>query len=502
MSSAAGERTPLVDITWQQQQRRQRWRRGGVGVVVLVALSLAIYGASDLPRLRPSAFDLHGHHDEITDENWFCGETQFEADYIRLGDKQGDDEYFYWFVESRSRPESDPLVLWLTGGPGGSSIMAMLTENGPCLVRRDVTTKWNPYSWTNAANVIWLDQPSGVGFSAYDDAADTDHTEVDVGKNIYAFLDGFLAKHPQFVGRPFFITGESYGGHYVPGAAHYIWQQNKRLAGDNNAPVKINLQGIAIGNGLTNPLVQYKYNQDMADNQYGIFLLTDEQRTQMQRDSALCIELTAACQAAPTNGSICVDAQGCWGQKLIGPFADAHRNLYDIRKHCSPHRPEDCGLDYSFLDEYLALPAVQRHLNGTKHAWIESNEAVNRAFVESGDWSFSYHTYVADLLNDGLRVLIYAGDADLMCNWIGNRAWTLELDWQRKAAFNAAPERPFVVRDPLQDHDSSEAIDAGIVRQAENLAFIRLYEAGHMVPQDQPAVSWVMIDKFLRGDTY
>ncbi|KAJ0392916.1 hypothetical protein P43SY_008721 [Pythium insidiosum] len=496
MAGAAGERTPLVDITWPHQ-RRQRWKRGVIGVVVLVALSLALYGVSNLPPWRPTAFDLHGHHDPITDDNWFCGETKFEADYIRLSDKQGDDEYFYWLVRSRDQPESDPLVLWLTGGPGGSSIMAMLTENGPCLVRRDVSTKWNAYSWTNRANVIWLDQPSGVGFSAYNNAVDTDHTETDVGKNIYAFIMGFLDKHPEFVGRPFFITGESYGGHYVPGSAHYIWQQVKALPASER---RINLQAIAIGNGLTNPLVQYKYNQDMADNQYGIFLLTDEQRAQMKKDSELCIQLTAACQVAPMNGSICEDAQGCWGQKLIGPFAGAHRNLYDIRKHCSPRRPEDCGLDYSFLDEYLSLPVVQRHLNGTKHSWIESNQAVNRAFVASGDWSFSYHTHVADLLNDGVRVLIYAGDADLMCNWIGNRAWTLELEWQGKEAFNAAAEQPFVVHDPRQDSD--DAINAGVVRQAKNLAFIRLYEAGHMVPQDQPTVSWVMIDRFFRGVKY
>jgi carboxypeptidase C (cathepsin A) len=197
-----------------------------------------------------------------------CGTAKNEAGYIKLPNKQ-DDEYFYWFFESRKSPATDPLVLWLTGGPGCSSIMALLVENGPCKVKEDLTTVLNPYSWNTEANVIWLDQPSDVGFS-YGAAADEDHDESNVQENIYWFLQGFLDKHPELVGRPLFITGESYGGHYIPAAAHYIWLENKANAplsnGTNattgvevNATARINLQGIAIGNGLVNPVVQVRF---------------------------------------------------------------------------------------------------------------------------------------------------------------------------------------------------------------------------------------------------
>lgn len=181
-----------------------------------------------------------------------CRDADNEAGYVKLPGKE-DDYYFYWFFESRRDPKVDPLVLWLSGGPGCSSLTTLLNENGPCSVNEDLTTKRNPFSWNSEANVIWLDQPTDVGFS-YGETDDYDHSEDDVQVNIYSFLLGFLDKHPEFHDRPFFITGESYAGHYIPAAAHYIWLQNR----DETATKRINLQGIAIGNGLVNPVVQVR----------------------------------------------------------------------------------------------------------------------------------------------------------------------------------------------------------------------------------------------------
>ncbi|KAF0698415.1 hypothetical protein As57867_005255, partial [Aphanomyces stellatus] len=152
----------------------------------------------------------------------FCDATvKHEFGYIQLPHKV-DDHYFYSFFESRNDPTTDPLVIWLEGGPGSSSTWALLNANGPCTINAELNgTTPNPYSWTTNANVIWLDQPTGVGFS-YGDATDDDSNEIDVGRNVYGFLQGWLKQHPQFQSNPFFITGQSYGGHYVPAAANYI----------------------------------------------------------------------------------------------------------------------------------------------------------------------------------------------------------------------------------------------------------------------------------------
>ena len=79
-----------------------------------------------------------------------------------------DKNYFYWLFESRATPSTDPLIMWLNGGPGCSSQLGLLTENGPCTVSEDgLSTINNPHSWNNNANVMWIDQPAHVGKRNY-----------------------------------------------------------------------------------------------------------------------------------------------------------------------------------------------------------------------------------------------------------------------------------------------------------------------------------------------
>ncbi|KAJ8523731.1 hypothetical protein ON010_g17386 [Phytophthora cinnamomi] len=252
-----------------------------LGIVTAVALSgLSIWWLF---------FDDHDESAAVTIDEFICGDTKNEAGYVKLANKK-DDHYFYWFFEAKHNASTAPLVIWLTGGPGGSSLLALFNENGPCRIQPDLTTKVHPYSWTYEANVIWLDQPTSVGFF-YSSGGDHDYNEEDVGENLYWFMQGFLEEHPEYQGREFFVTGESYGGHYVPAAAHYIWSKNKEDKVEGEVPT-VNLQGFAIGNGLTNELIQYAHNQNMNHNRYNITLLTDAQAEQMKVDSVECIEVT------------------------------------------------------------------------------------------------------------------------------------------------------------------------------------------------------------------
>lgn len=82
---------------------------------------------------------------------------------------------FFYFFESRSKPSSDPVLLWLTGGPGCSSSLGLFMELGPCFIPENGGkiasgppingTVWNPYSWNSQASIFFLDQPVEVGFS-------------------------------------------------------------------------------------------------------------------------------------------------------------------------------------------------------------------------------------------------------------------------------------------------------------------------------------------------
>ncbi|TMW66292.1 hypothetical protein Poli38472_004057 [Pythium oligandrum] len=468
------ERTPLHG---QPRTKRSLVSIGLVGLVVVAGVFIA------LTVFQGGSIVQHS-------TTFACDSSTQETGYIKLANKK-DDQYFYWYVESRDDPATDPLVVWLQGGPGCSSVMAFLTENGPCTIKRDLTTELNPHSWTNNANMLWLDQPTDVGFSYTTTVDDNDDNENDVGENFYAFLQGFLDKHPELEGRPLFVTGESYAGHYVPAVAHKIWHESKK---NSTSATRINLQGIAIGNGITNPLVQVAHTLDMVNNRYNITLLNETEYEQARAAQQADLELVRRF-ADTKNVSYIDDAMDAWG-RLASPFQNAHRNIYDIRLPCDPSRGSSC-YDYDYVHDFLNSEAIKAKLNIPEDKeWLECNPTVGMPFMISGDIVTDFESYVADLLDQSdIRVLLYDGDADTVCNWYGVKAWATALNWTHTAEFNAAEEHPFLT--------SNGSVDAGIVKAYTNqFTFLRLYNAGHMAPRDQPAVSLEMLTKFLRGDSF
>jgi len=393
--------------------------------------------------------------------------------------------YFYWMFESRDKPKSDPFVLWMTGGPGCSGMLALLNENGPCSIKNEsgiLKEANNPYSWTNKANVLWIDQPTGVGFS-YGDKGDYDHDEIGVRDDMYHFLAEFMSAHPEYAQLPFYVFGESYGGHYAPNVAYAVWEGNQKKS---QLP-HINLQGLAVGNGLTDPAIQYKYYAEMAyKNTYGVKSINALQYAKMKLETPGCIKQIQACQ---TDTSACAEAQGTCNQEMIGPYEASGLNPYDVRVKCEV--PGLC-YDFSAPTNWLDLDSTRKALGVTSSSarWASCNMQVNQMF--SNDWMKAQEYTVPPLLAAGIRVLIYAGDADFICNWMGNKAWTLALPWPGNKAFNAAA-----------DHDwNVDGKKAGTARTAKGLTFLQVNKAGHMVPMDQPQNALSMVNTFLSGGTF
>jgi cathepsin A (carboxypeptidase C) len=125
----------------------------------------------------------------------------------------GPKHLFFWYFESRTTPKDDPLVLWLTGGPGASSMLGLLEELGPCLVNEHGNgTTYNPYGWNKAANMLFLDQPAGVGFSYLDKGEPVPSNSFSAAEDLHIFLQIFVSKvFPQLKDQTFHISGESYG---------------------------------------------------------------------------------------------------------------------------------------------------------------------------------------------------------------------------------------------------------------------------------------------------
>ncbi|KAG7389966.1 hypothetical protein PHYPSEUDO_009224 [Phytophthora pseudosyringae] len=509
----ATEATPLRDGGRRASgpSAHHEGRIAGLAVVGLVMMAIAVLTTTNIgrtthPQAIPKVAQPHtdltplnatSHHPTpaASSKNWFqCGTEDSEAGYITLP-HNGEDHLFYWFFESRKAPDTDPLVLWMTGGGSGcSSLAALLTENGPCRVNTDATTALNPHSWTSEANVIWLDQPTHVGFSCGNALnSGAEFNEKDVQENVYGFLQGFLDKHPEFEGRALFLAGEGYAAHYIPTAAHHIWSENL-IVEKANATIRINLQGIAIGNGLVNPVVQMPHALNMAaKNSYGISLLSSTDLPTAKEAVPVCDQLLNLCQ---TNSSACMGASRYCSSSLLDVMDDSHRNKYDIRKKCDCSDPAGC-YDMSAVTAYLNSSAVRTYLNVSDHvpSWQQCSSLNHQQY--STDLMRNFDGYVADLLNDGsVRVLIYSGDADLVCNWHGSEAWTKQLKWKHQRDFNHVKEHDFLVAGEM------DTTDAGAVRSWNNqFTFLRVFKSGHMVPKDQPAVALEMISRFVKNQS-
>jgi|UPI000581A2AE cathepsin A (carboxypeptidase C) len=400
--------------------------------------------------------------------------------------ENGEDKHlFFWMFEKRGTSDANtPFIVWLTGGPGCSSTLALLSENGPCEVNEDgKSTTVNPHSWTESAHVLWLDQPAGVGYSY---GTETNSNEAMVSEDAYYFLQAFFQTYDEYSESPLFIVGESYGGHYGPAIAHRVWRGNQESLPKT---IQLNLSGLGIGNGLTAPEEQYKWYPEMGyNNSHGIQVFDKATYEGMQDAVPRCTSLIKRCN----QGDSMIDNFACQTAFLIcnagltSPYQMTGLNPYDIRKECGSH---PLCYDFSHIEKFLNDKATKEALNVDlqhSHAWRSCNMGINMKFHT--DWMKDFSPFVADLLNAGIPALIYAGDVDFICNYLGNKAWTYELEWKGKDAFQAADE-----------HDWK---GNGLARSAEGLTFLQVYDAGHMVPSDQPVNALDMITIFVNGGEF
>ncbi|KAK9127522.1 hypothetical protein Syun_016319 [Stephania yunnanensis] len=312
-----------------------------------------IVGGSELGRERrvvERRFEFPG----VVDSAVSVEELGHHAGYYKLR-HSNDARMFYFFFESRNS-QKDPVVIWLTGGPGCSSELAIFYENGPFTIAKNMSLLWNEYGW---------DKPTGTGFSYSSNKRDLRHDEAGISNDLYDFLQAFFTEHPQYAKNDFYITGESYAGHYIPAFASRVHKGNKAKEG-----IHINLKGFAIGNGLTDPAVQYKAYTDYA------------------------LDMGVIQQADYKNIN-----------KMI-PY-------YDIRKKCEG----SLCYDFSNMEKFLNQKSVRDALGVGDIEFVSCSSAVYQAMIL--DWMRNLEVGIPALLEDGINMLIYAGEYDLICNWLG-----------------------------------------------------------------------------------
>jgi carboxypeptidase C (cathepsin A) len=404
--------------------------------------------------------------------------------YLKLKDPRK--QLHYVFVESQNNPSEDPVVLWLNGGPGCSSLLGWAQEHGPAVIKEDSDKfELNPYSWNKVANIIYLESPTNTGFSFNTSQEPKDLYTDDIisGQENLEAIAAFFDKFPNFRKNDFYISGESYAGIYVPTLAWNIINYNKTAA----TRQRINLKGMLVGNGVTD----WKVDTSPATIElgFGHGLFSPETKA-LYNDICITNIKQSECRALRS--------------KLLR-FIATSVNIYDIYRKC-PHTDDELfnlsrkAFNYtpwlkenlttsppcvnsSGLDKYFNNLDVKLKLNvyaSIEWTMCSNNVAMNYYAGVKG----SYYLY-QPLIESGLRILIYSGDTDAAVPVNGTRKWISNLG--------------LPVEKPWRSWRINGNENAGYVVDYKGLTFVTVKGTGHMVPQWKPAEAFHMFSQFLNG---
>jgi len=246
------------------------------------------------------------------------------AGFVPTNDKHPelDSHLFYWLLESEKSASKSaldsplPLVIWLNGGPGASSLTGVLLENGPFRLNADSSLTYNEYGWTQEAHMVAIDQPVGAGFS-YTSTEDIEgegyvNSLDEMAEQLYSGIVNLLDLHPWLEDSPIYISGESYAGKYIPAISHYIHTQGN-----------LNLAGIAIGNGQLKPYTAYASTPDYLHN----LGLIDDKQQQWAHEALVECKAQVDSEAWVDAFKTCQDIE----DKLFSDFVQIPF-IYDIRE--------------------------------------------------------------------------------------------------------------------------------------------------------------------------
>ncbi|KAJ7145401.1 serine carboxypeptidase [Mycena crocata] len=412
-----------------------------------------------------------------------------------------DKHIFFWFFESRSSPSTDPLVLWLNGGPGDSSATGLLFELGPCSIASEGrTTISNPHSWTNKANIIFLDQPADVGWS-YADPGAAVKSCAEAGKDVYAFLQLFFEQFPEYSKLPFHVAGESFGGIYGPHIASVIWRANQALeVSPKPGATRINLTSVILANGITDPYIQIPSIVDYVCT--GPYPVYDDPNgpecIKLRSSVSTCQLLIKLCNLYQTDFSCGRAGQYC-RSRLFEPSMKSDLNWYDLRKKClAADRPEHCYERTPWVETWMNNVKVKEALGvDPERSFRSFNMDMNRDYNARGEGVKNAAKLLPELIDGGVRLLVYAGKADMMANYMGNERWVEQLDTKFKSEFSEAKGVPWT---PAGSSNIAGQVRSAGVEEGRggNITFAVVFEAGHMVAHDQPAAA---LDLFTRWIT-
>ncbi|KAJ7915164.1 Alpha/Beta hydrolase protein [Mycena leptocephala] len=322
--------------------------------------------------------------------------------------------------------------------------------------------------------MIYIDQPIGVGFSFGTDTVNsTQNAAVQFWKAFQVLFES--GQFSSYRSREFIFATESYGGHYGPAFVSYFDQQNAAIKKGTVTGIPIVVSALMVNNGWYDPLIQNLAYLTFATDAPGYGqLVSDEVLQQMNASYFMpngCKAQEEACYAAKNSNAsnaICSNADDFCVENLFVP-AIGDRDPDDLRQNSSALFPPE------FYVNYLSLPDVKARI-GAEGNYSECSDDAFELFTRTGDDARTWLPQLGALANSRLKILIWAGDADINCNWLGGHASVLAMDWYGKKRLADTPFHNMTIRGST----------VAAIQNVDNFSFARVYNAGHEVPAFQP----------------
>ena len=428
--------------------------------------------------------------------NWKPVFNQFSG-YLNL---EGTEKYIhYWLVESAEDPINSPLVFWTNGGPGCSGLIGFMTEQGPFRPDADGNLVANPYAWNKIANMVFLEQPVGVGFSYSNNDDDYKIGDDQAAQDNLATILAFLQKFPHFNQSALYITSESYGGHYMPTWADAIIQYNDA---QEYSQEKLNFKGFAVGNPYTDyysgvgaQMETYWGKQLIPKPSWDEYLKNGCTDPSTLINSTLCdlfiirySQIIGNLNPYALDYPVCLSSQQQRMMQFIYEGIGNNRYLHSF----SINDYEPCEDNYAA--NYLNRDEVKSAIH--VHSDIVWEECSRTTKYRLADKMIPMQHYYTKILNSkshpDLRVLIYSGDDDGVCGTIGTQRWIYDLG--------------FPVESLWKTWYNNEGQTAGYITKfatpfvRENrLHFVTVHFAGHEVPTYKPSEALQLFEMYINN---
>ncbi|KAF5667142.1 carboxypeptidase Y like A [Fusarium heterosporum] len=402
-----------------------------------------------------------------------------------------DKSMFFWYFESRHKPETDPLLLWMSGGPGAAGEMGLFMGSGPCVVNPDGnSTRRLNYSWTDRANVVYIDQPVGVGFSTITDRDDIAVSLQQGAKDVYSFLSTFSRDvFPALAGRPWHITGESMGGHYVTGYTQYIVAHERKNAISGIEP-RINISSAIILDGYIDATRQIIGYYDFFCTDWA----ADGRKAPLMNETA-CSVMAAG---IPESNEVC---EATIAEYFLDGVQPGGWDPYDDRHPCET--PPLCSnLAHGPAWRFLNRPWVQEQL-GFHHVPFDLIDLdTNARWDKAQNIHLPVTRELSYILDEtDINVLFINGNNDIIINTPGQMSMLDHQPWKGQRHYRNLNYEAWHYKDGeiTSNKDGWNVKKGGFWKGTDRLGIFAVDEAGHLSAHHQPEAVGAVVRQWLRN---